>query len=54
MSLSMEGIAIEYFPISVDSDSNKKLYFNSYKSDDYEQDACYSHSNIINLFKKSS
>ena len=40
--LSIEGIAVEYFPNSVDTGRNeKKSCFNSYKSDENEQDACY-------------
>ena len=50
----MEGIAVEYFPNSVHPGRNEtKSQFNSYISDDNEQDACGSHAHMFCLFKKS-
>ena len=47
--LSMEGIAAEYSPNSVDNGNNEEKYeFHSYISDDNEQDACDSHAHMIN------
>ena len=37
----MEGIAVEYYPTSVDIGNNEEKYeFHSYISNDNEQDAC--------------
>ena len=48
----MEGIAGEYFPTSVDNGNNEeKSEFNSYISDDNEQDACNSHAHMVHLLK---
>ena len=47
----MEGIAVEYFPNSIDPGRNKKYEFNSYISGDNEQDACDSHARMFHLFK---
>ena len=48
----MEGIAVEYLPVSFDHGNNKEKYeFNSYKSDDNEKDACNSHGNMFYIFK---
>ena len=49
----MEGIAVEYFPTSVDIGNNEEKYeFHSYISDDNEQDTCDSHAHMDHLFKK--
>ena len=49
----MEGIAIEYFPNSIDPGSNEKKYeFHSYISDNNEQDACDSHDHMFHLLKQ--
>ena len=49
--LSMEGIAIEYFPISIDTHNNEeKSEFHSYISDYNEKDACDSHDHILIFF----
>ena len=45
----MEGIAVEYFPNSIAPGSNRKSEFNSYISDDNEQDACYLHAHMFRL-----
>ena len=48
----MEGIDDEYFPTSVDIGNNEEKYeFHSYISDDSEQDACDSHSQMVHLLK---
>ena len=50
--LSMEGIAVECFPTSVDIGNNEeKSEFHSYISDDNEQDACDSYAHIVHLLK---
>ena len=50
--LSMEGIAVEYFPTSIDNVNNKeKSEFHSYISDNHEQDACNSHAHMVHLLK---
>ena len=47
----MEGIAVEYFPNSVDTGKNEiKSEFHSYIIDDNEQDACDSHSRMFFVF----
>ena len=48
----MEGIAVEYFPNSIDPGRNKKYEFHSYISGDNEQDACYSHNHMVRLLTK--
>ena len=46
----MECIAVEYFPSSIDLDSNEEKYeFYSYISDDNEQYSCDSHANMFHL-----
>ena len=48
----MEGIALEYFPSSIDTGNNEEnSEFCSYISDENEQDACYSHANMFHLLK---
>ena len=48
--LSMEGIAVEYFPTSVDNGNNEeKCELHSYISDDNEQDACDSYAHMVHL-----
>ena len=47
--LSIEGIAIEYFPNSIDPGVNKKSEFHSYISDKNEQYACDSHAQTFHL-----
>ena len=48
----MEGIAVEYFTNSIDTGNNGKISeFNSYISDDKEQDACDSHAHMLYIFK---
>ena len=49
--LSLEVIAVEYFPNSFYLGSNEKSVFHSYISDYNEQDACDSHSHKVNSFK---
>ena len=52
IQLSMERIAVEYFPTSIDIVNNEEnSEFHSYKSDDNEQDAWDSHANIVHLLK---
>ena len=47
----MEGIAVEYFPTSVDIGNNgEQSEFHSYISDENEQDARDSHSHMVHLF----
>ena len=47
----MEGIAVEYFPSSIDPINNEeKSEFHSYISNDNKQDACDSHVNMFHLF----
>ena len=49
----MEVIDVEYFTIPIDTGSNEvKSEFHSYISDYNEQDACDSHDNMVNLYKK--
>ena len=51
IQLSMEGIAIEYFPTFVDNGKNEeKSEFHSYISDENEQDACNSHAHMVHIF----
>ena len=46
----MEGIAVQYLPISIDPSNNKeKPEFHSYISNENEQDACNSHANIFHI-----
>ena len=46
----MEGIAVEYFPTSVENGNNEEVSeFNSYKSDYNEQDAYNSHAHMVHL-----
>ena len=46
----MEGIAVEYFPTSIDTGKNEEKYeLHSYISDDNEKDACASHSHMVHL-----
>ena len=46
----MEGIAVEYFPTSLDIGNNGEKYeFHSYISDENEQDARDSHSHMVHL-----
>ena len=49
--LSMEGIAVEYFPNSIDTggNNNKKYEFHSYISDDNEKDEFASHDHMFHL-----
>ena len=48
--LSMEGIAVEYFPSSIDTGKNEEKYeYHSYISDDNETYACYSHAHMFYL-----
>ena len=48
----MEGIAVEYFPTSIDTGKNEEKYeFHSYISDDDEQDACDSHAHMVHLLQ---
>ena len=48
----MEGIAVEYFTNSIDTGNNGKISeFNSYISDDKEQDACDSHAHMLYILK---
>ena len=50
--LSMEGIAIECFPISIYSGNNEeKSESHSYISDDNEQDSCDPHAHMFHLLK---
>ena len=50
--LSMESIAVEYFPTSVDIGNNEeKSELYSYISDDNEQYACNSHAHMVHLLK---
>ena len=54
MQLSIEGIAVDYFPNSVDSDSNdKKSDIHSYLSGDNEQYACDLYSHMFYLLKNT-
>ena len=48
----MEGIAVEYFPNSIDTGSNEKSEFHSYISDDCEWNACVLHSHMFHIFTK--
>ena len=51
--LSMEGIAVEYVPLSIDPSNNEEnSELHSYISDDNEQDSCDSHYHMFNLLKK--
>ena len=43
----MEGIALEYFPNSIDTGIND--FFNSCISDDNEQDVCDSHAQFFHI-----
>ena len=53
--LSIESIAVEYFPNSVHTGINEtKSEFHSYISDDNEKDACYSHARMFHLFNKNN
>ena len=46
----MEGIAVEYFPTSLDIGNNGEKYeFHSYISDENEQDARDLHSHMVHL-----
>ena len=45
----MEGIVVEYFPISIDPGSNKKSKFHFYISDENEQDARDSYYHMFHL-----
>ena len=48
--LSMEVIAVEYFPTSIDTGNNGEKYeFHSYISDENAQDACDSNANMVHL-----
>ena len=48
----MEGIAVEYFPISIDTGNNKeKSEFCLYISGNNEQDSCDSHYHMVHLMK---
>ena len=49
--LSMEVVAVEYFPNSVDPGSNEKSEFHSYISDENEQDECDLHARMFCLLK---
>ena len=51
IQVSMEGIAVEYFPNSIDTGRNKISEFHSYISYDNEKDACDSHAGMFHLFK---
>ena len=49
----MEGIAVEYFPNSIDHGINEnKSKFHSYISDYNEQYAYDSHTHVFHIFKK--
>ena len=49
--LSKEGIAVEYFPTSVDNVNNEEKYeLHSYIRDDNEKYACDSHAHMIYCF----
>ena len=46
----MEGIAVEYFLISMDLGNNEEKHeFHSYISNDNEQDTCDSHDHMFYL-----
>ena len=48
--LSVEGIAVEYFPNYIDTGNNEeRSKFHSYISDDKEKDACDSHDHMVYL-----
>ena len=48
----MEGIAVDFFPNSIDPGSNeKKSEFHSHVSDDNDQYPCDSHAYIFHTFK---
>ena len=46
----MESISVEYLPIKL-IHVVKKAQFNSYISDDNEQDTCNSHAHILSIKK---
>ena len=48
----MEGISVDYFPKPVDPGIKEiESEFNSYISDENEQDICDSHDHMVHLFK---
>ena len=50
----MEGIAVEYFPASVDiSNNEEKSELHSYISDENEEFACDSHAHMVHILNKN-